>query len=218
MAQVFISYASEDKAFARHMAADFEARGWSVWWDHQIPPGMDYATVIETAIAQAGCMVVLWSRHSVTSRWVAIEAAEGANRQIAATVIIDDTDNSELPFEFRRLQAVNLSDWRPGVPHEGFEQLVARVGAVLDQPAGNPREVSPAGQPSGRALSSWGEALNEWGRGRQRAYRLSGAITLLLAVGLALFVPAAAAPLGAVLAAMSAVIGLVFFQQGRHPA
>lgn len=38
MTDIFISYASEDRARAGQFASAFEARGWSVWWDRRIVP------------------------------------------------------------------------------------------------------------------------------------------------------------------------------------
>lgn len=221
--QVFISYASEDKVFARRMAAAFEARGWSVWWDKHIPPGMDYAKVIESAVEAAQCMVVLWSGHSVSSRWVQIEAAEGANRQIAATVIIDDTPGEQLPFEFRRLQAVNLKDWQAGQPHEGFDRLVARIGSILQQPAIPPSTAVEDGggsqtQAPSPGLVAWGETLNRWGSGQQPLFRFGGALSALAGLGIALFAPADALPVSAGAAVAGAALALLLFQLGRRPA
>lgn len=177
MGQIFISYASEDTEFARRLAGAFEDQGWSVWWDKQIPPGMDYAQVIEAAVKKAQCVVVLWSQRSIRSRWVHTEAAAGADRNIVATVIIDDIPNESIPFEFKRLQAVNLSDWRPGVTHPGFELLANRIRSILNEP---PSPDSPVKRSSGNV--SWKEALTSWGTGRQRGFRIGGAIAGLLGV------------------------------------
>jgi TIR domain len=35
MADIFISYASVDRPFARRLADALEALGWEVWWDHR---------------------------------------------------------------------------------------------------------------------------------------------------------------------------------------
>ena len=178
MSQVFISYAKEDVDFARRLAGAFEGHGWTVWWDKQIPPGMDYAHVIESAVKEAQCVVVLWSEHSIRSRWVQTEAAAGADRNIVATVIVDDTPGESIPFEFRRLQAANLKDWRPGVENAVFDLLLNRVRSILDEPLKPP---SPLKRVSG--MASWKEALTSWGSGKQRGYRIAGAVAAFLGLG-----------------------------------
>jgi hypothetical protein len=176
--QIFISYASEDKAFAARLAGAFENEGWSVWWDKQIPPGMDYAQVIERAVNGASCIVVLWSKHSIASRWVHTEAAAGADRHVIATVVIDDTPGEQIPFEFRRLQAVNLADWQPGSTHAGYAALANRIASILKEP---PRPVPPSnGKTSG---ASWKDALTSWGTGKQRGYRIGAVISGLIGLG-----------------------------------
>ena len=42
MASIFISYAREDRDWARRLASRFELEGWSVWWDSQIPSGAEF--------------------------------------------------------------------------------------------------------------------------------------------------------------------------------
>lgn len=179
MSDIFISYASEDTDFARRLAGAFEGEGWSVWWDKQIPPGMDYAQVIEAAVNEARCVVVLWSQHSIGSRWVHTEAAAGADRDIVATVIVDDTPGESIPFEFRRLQAGNLKDWRAGTAHAGFDLLADRVRSILKEP---PRPRRSAPQPGG-GMASWKEALTSLGSGKQRGYRIGAAVSGFLGIG-----------------------------------
>jgi len=42
MADIFISYASEDRQRAGALAETLGARGWSVWWDREIPLGQSF--------------------------------------------------------------------------------------------------------------------------------------------------------------------------------
>ena len=77
MADVFISYSSEDRQKAQHLARVLEGKGWSVWWDPKIPPGKTYDEVVGKAVKDAHCVIVLWSDKSVQKRWVKAEAAEG---------------------------------------------------------------------------------------------------------------------------------------------
>ena len=176
MSQIFISYANEDKEFARRLAKAFEHEGWSVWWDKQIPPGMDYAHVIEQAVKAASCIVVLWSKYSIGSRWVQTEAAEGADRHIVATVIVDDTPGERIPFEFRRLQAVNLANWRTGETHAGFDSLAKRIRSILHEPP------KPEPPPDDGKPVSWMEAMTRWGTGKQPVYRASALLAGLFSL------------------------------------
>ena len=77
MADIFLSYASDDRAVAVRLAQVLEKNGWSVFWDRKIPPGKTFVHVIDEAITAAKCMVVVWTASSVESEWVGLEAAEG---------------------------------------------------------------------------------------------------------------------------------------------
>lgn len=138
MAEIFVSYATEDKDRAEALARVLEEQGWSVWWDRRIPPGRDYAEVIESALSAAKCVVVLWTRNSVVSRWVRNEAAEGAERDVLVPALLDDV---EIPFEFRRLQAARLIGWRGGARPPEMAELLASIAAILGRPTQEtPRE------------------------------------------------------------------------------
>ena len=139
---IFISYASEDRAEAEKLAHRLEAMGWSTWWDRRIPPGQDYARVIEDALNAARCVIVLWSKESAASRWVVNEAGAAADRGILVPALIEQTD---IPFEFRRIQAADLIGWDPAFTSESFNQLAEAIGATLQSP---PRPIpQPAPQP-----------------------------------------------------------------------
>jgi hypothetical protein len=129
MADIFISYAKEDKAVAADLAKALENRGWSVWWDRKIPPGKTFSQVIEAAIEAAKCVVVLWSKESIKSDWVQNEASEGTGRNILVPALID---NVKIPFEFRRIQAADLTDWKPESTHDGFTILLDSISKIVE--------------------------------------------------------------------------------------
>ena len=60
-ADVFLSYAEEDRARAGEVSGALEALGWTVWWDREIAPGSTWRDTIERAIEGTRCMVVLLS-------------------------------------------------------------------------------------------------------------------------------------------------------------
>lgn len=129
MSQIFISYAREDRQHAERLARALAGRGWSVWWDRTIPAGRSYDEVIEEALHQAGCVLVLWSASSVKSQWVSAEAQEGADRNILVPVLIED--GVKIPLGFRRLQAAALVGWQGSPEDPSFQQLTGDVGRLL---------------------------------------------------------------------------------------
>lgn len=130
MHDIFISYAREDTDTAHHIAEALESKGFDVWWDREIPTGSTFDAVIEKAIDEAKCIVVLWSKHSVASEWVRIEAAEGRHRNILVPILIEDV---EIPLAFRRRQSANLSHWLKGNPDPVFERLIDDIKNILDK-------------------------------------------------------------------------------------
>lgn len=141
MADVFLSYAAENRAFGRRLAEALGKVGWSVWWDRKIPPGLTFAEVIERELSECHCVVVVWSAQSVGSQWVRTEANEARERGILVPVRIDD---AKLPFEFRHLHAADLGEWSGSLEHPEFTAVVARVREFTDR-------TRAAGLPQGRS-------------------------------------------------------------------
>lgn len=139
MADIFISYASEDRDRARSVADALSARGWSVWWDRQIPLGKSFDEVIEQQIAAAKCVIVLWSAVSVAKEWVRNETAEGKRRGILLPVFIESV---AAPLQFRSLNGADLTDWQGELTHPEFQRLSARVAELIGHP------MAPAGESS----------------------------------------------------------------------
>jgi hypothetical protein len=120
MADIFLSYASEDVNVARSLAAWLEDSGWSVWWDRKIFAGKVFDTVITRELNAARCVLVLWTRHSVASNWVKDEATEAADRQILVPVVLDE---APIPMGFRRIQAARLVGWAGDVSDSRLKDL-----------------------------------------------------------------------------------------------
>jgi TIR domain len=124
---IFLSYAKEDRERARNLATALEAAGWSVWWDRDIQVGQAFDQAIENALDSAKCVVVLWSKHSVSSEWVKNEAASAAERGMLVPALIDDV---RTPLEFRRRQTANLIGWGQDPLYSGFQALCGGIAAA----------------------------------------------------------------------------------------
>src|SRR3954447_19431873 len=132
MSDIFMSYSSADRDRVKLLVKALQGRGWSVWWDHSIPPGKTWAKVIEAALAEAKCVVVVWSTTAIVSEWVSLEAEEAKRRRMPLVPVL--LDQVEIPFAFRSIQAANLIDWSGSLPHTGFNTLADAVREILAGP------------------------------------------------------------------------------------
>ena len=144
MSDIFLSYATGDRPRTRLLVEALESQGWSVWWDRTIAPGRTFDSVIEKSLAEARCVVVLWSKASVSSDWVKTEAAEAARRRVLVPVLIDEVT---VPLEFRRVQAARLVGWTGDQTQEEFGKLLSAIAGLMGQPE-KPRGPGPIPPPS----------------------------------------------------------------------
>jgi TIR domain/Domain of unknown function (DUF4893) len=141
MADIFISYAREDAEAAQRLAAALERRSLSVFWDRRIPAGRRFSEVIGEQLADARCVIALWSKAANASDWVLEEAEEGRKRGILAPALIEGV---EPPMGFRRIHAADLIGWRGETTHVGFERLIEDIARYLPP---TPPSAAPAPTP-----------------------------------------------------------------------
>ena len=140
MANIFLSYADEDRERARELAVELEALGWTVWWDRKLQAGKTFAGVIESEIKKADCVLVLWSKASIVSRWVRDEANEGLERGVLVPVLIDAVAP---PTGFRSIHAANLAGYQGDQTSPDFRQLVSDLKSRLAPAAAPARAQAP---------------------------------------------------------------------------
>jgi hypothetical protein len=118
-ADIFLSYAREDRAVAQRLAQALEQKGITVWWDWDLIGGTNYRAKIRDVIAEARKAIVLWSRHSVASAFVIDEASEAKKLGKLIPVSIDQSDP---PFGFGDLHTITLRE-----PELDVEAIIAAI-------------------------------------------------------------------------------------------
>jgi len=111
MADIFISYAREDVAWVEKLNRALEAQGYRVWWDRDLATGVRYLKETEAQLREARATVVVWSKASIDSHWVADEAALA--RDLGRLVPISK-DGTMPPLGFGQYQATDFSRWNGG--------------------------------------------------------------------------------------------------------
>ena len=158
MADIFLSYAREDRDVAERIARALEVCGWTVWWDRHIQAGRRFHQVIERELAAARCVVALWSTAAVASHWVREEAQGGLDRDILVPAKIEEVT---APLGFRTVQAVDLCGWQGAAVDRCMTSLVEDIARLLGGPIStgvmatpSPGANAPPSPTSGRGLAA----------------------------------------------------------------
>ena len=127
---IFLSYAHADSKCAQQLAAALTARGYLIWWDAMIEGGESFAKSIGGALEAADAVIVLWSKTSVESDWVADEAAQGRDRKRLVPLLLDA---SLPPLGFRQYQTIDLAAWRGKGSAPQIDSIERAIRAVVGQ-------------------------------------------------------------------------------------
>jgi TIR domain len=78
----FISYSTKDQEFAERLHGDLEANGVRCWFaPHDVRGGRKLNEQIDEAIRQHDKLLLILSRHSMSSSWVKTEVAKARDRE-----------------------------------------------------------------------------------------------------------------------------------------
>lgn len=182
MTDIFLSYTEKDREAARRVASTLEAVGWTVWWDRRIPAGETWRSVLEDALEEMRCMVVLWSSRSIESEWVCEEASEGRRLRKLVPVMIEAV---RPPAGFREIQAADLTGWDGSRDFDGMRMLIADLETLLGKPVAPASSARQNTADHGQAydpadLDSGREGKDGWRRYRTAIVATAG---VLLTVG-----------------------------------
>ena len=183
MTDIFLSYTEKDREQAQRIAAMLEAVGWSVWWDRRIPAGKTWRSVLDKALENMHCMIVLWSSRSIESEWVYEEATEGRRLGKLVPVLIEAV---RPPAGFREIQAADLTHWDVTREFDGMRMLIADLENILGKPTpatpSIPEKTADPSPPYDPAdLAGGGTTTTWWQRHRLPVMAATG---VLVAIGI----------------------------------
>lgn len=110
-AQIFVSYATDNKARAEALVHDLTGRGFIVDWNEEFSPGLPYRRQIQQAIAGAKATVVIWCRKAAKSSHVLAEAQQARKRgTLLATKEPGASLSQCVPMDFEDCHTINVLD------------------------------------------------------------------------------------------------------------
>jgi TIR domain len=112
MTDIFFSYSSADRDRVRPIRDALVAQGFEVFWDQQVPAGMDWDTWIRQHLTKSKCAMAFWSATSVSSDNVRHEAMVAKQQGKLISVLLEPLTVEQFPMGLYVQQAANLSDWR----------------------------------------------------------------------------------------------------------
>ena len=118
MSEVVISYAREDRDAVERFAAMLGKAGISVWWDKNLRAGQGVEDGIKEQIARARAVIVLWTEHSIHSKWVFAEAMLAGDKLFPVRIA-----NAAPPTEFVNRHTLDLDG--------SSDVVIANLKAVL---------------------------------------------------------------------------------------
>lgn len=112
---IFFSYSRDNSEFVLQLAQDLRKAGATIWLDQlDITPGSRWDSAIETALNNAGRLLVVLSCQSVVSHNVLDEVSYALEEnKIVVPVLLESCD---IPFRLRRLQYADFTgDYMKGI-------------------------------------------------------------------------------------------------------
>jgi TIR domain len=138
MRRVFVSYSSDDRYRAAHIVQALRDAGVSTFWDQDLMPRQDFRAVIAHEIRRADCTIVLWSRSSVRSAFVADEADLARKVGNYTPTMLDRV---QPPMGLRGEQFLWLDKWYGDVKSPFWQALLSTVHGALVHKPGTPMPV-----------------------------------------------------------------------------
>lgn len=134
MTDIFFSYRSVDRDRVRPVHDAFAKQGFDVFWDQEVPSGVDWDTWIRQHLSKSKCAVVFWSVASVESDNVRHEATVAKRQGKLITVLLEHLTPDQFPMGLYSQQAINLAEWKGDFDDAEWQKLNRDIEAKLTPP------------------------------------------------------------------------------------
>jgi hypothetical protein len=106
-------------------------QGFEVFWDQQVPPGMDWDTWIRQHLTKSKCAMAFWSATSASSDNVRHEAMVAKQQGKLISVLLEPLAVDQFPMGLYAQQAANLSGWNGDFGHDEWRKFRREFEAKL---------------------------------------------------------------------------------------
>ena len=127
LTDIFFSYSSKDRDRVEAAHKALTERGFDVFWDLQVPAGIDWDRWIHARLDQSRCVIVFWTANSAASDNVRHEVAIARKQGKLFQVLLDPLDEHDLPMGTLADQAVKLMNWRGNATDPEWAKLIVAV-------------------------------------------------------------------------------------------
>jgi tetratricopeptide (TPR) repeat protein len=128
---IFFSYSSADRERVRPIRDALAEQGFEVFWDQQVPTGMDWDTWIRQHLSKSKCVMAFWSATSVSSDNVRHEATVAKQQGKLISVLLEPLTAEQFPMGLYAQQAANLSGWSGDYSHDEWRKFRREFEAKL---------------------------------------------------------------------------------------
>lgn len=163
VARVFISYAREDKPVVQSLAEGLTHASHKVWWDADLGAADAFREAIESEIARADVVVVVWSQRAKASRYVVDEAERAVSRGVLLPLL---SDGSTPPLGFGTFTALDFSGWGGDYNCDVWRRLLSEITRIAAVPVPPPARLPTRVLPQALVVTAvWGMlvGLAMWG-------------------------------------------------------
>jgi TIR domain-containing protein len=128
---IFFSYSSADRERVRPIRDALAAQGFEVFWDQEVPTGLDWDSWIRQHLAKCKCAMAFWSAASVASDNVRHEAVVAKQQGKLISVLLESLTAQQFPMGLYAQQAANLADWNGDPNHNEWRKFRREYEAKL---------------------------------------------------------------------------------------